>query len=50
MVDYASLIHPTRWLLALIDAGVCAVVACGSTSRLGGDEVDIRGLRMAIND
>jgi predicted RNase H-like nuclease len=33
----------------LIDACACAVAARDSTSRLGGDEVDIRGLRMEIN-
>jgi predicted RNase H-like nuclease len=33
----------------LIDACACAVAARDSTSRLGGDEVDARGLRMEIN-
>jgi predicted RNase H-like nuclease len=33
----------------LIDACACAIAARGSTSRLGGDEVDHRGLRMEIN-
>ena len=33
----------------LIDACACAIAARDSTSRLGGDEVDIRGLRMEIN-
>jgi predicted RNase H-like nuclease len=33
----------------LIDACACAVAARDSTSRLGGDEVDVRGLRMEIN-
>jgi predicted RNase H-like nuclease len=33
----------------LIDACACAVAARDSTSRLGGDEVDSRGLRMEIN-
>jgi predicted RNase H-like nuclease len=33
----------------LIDACACAVAARDSTSRLGGAEVDIRGLRMEIN-
>jgi predicted RNase H-like nuclease len=33
----------------LIDACACAVAARDSTSRLGGDEVDPRGLRMEIN-
>jgi hypothetical protein len=33
----------------LIDACACAVAARDSTSCLGGDEVDIRGLRMEIN-
>src|ERR1700738_5695711 len=33
----------------LIDACACAVAARDSNSRLGGDEVDIRGLRMEIN-
>jgi predicted RNase H-like nuclease len=33
----------------LIDACACAVAARDSTARLGGDEVDDRGLRMEIN-
>jgi predicted RNase H-like nuclease len=33
----------------LIDACACAVAARDSNSRLGGDEVDPRGLRMEIN-
>ncbi len=33
----------------LIDACACAIAARDSTSRLGGDEVDCRGLRMEIN-
>jgi predicted RNase H-like nuclease len=33
----------------LIDACACAVAARDSISRLGGDEVDCRGLRMEIN-
>jgi predicted RNase H-like nuclease len=33
----------------LIDACACAVAARDSTSRLGGDEIDVRGLRMEIN-
>ena len=33
----------------LIDACACAVAARDSKARLGGDEVDIRGLRMEIN-
>ena len=33
----------------LIDACACAVAARDSTSCLGGDEADIRGLRMEIN-
>jgi predicted RNase H-like nuclease len=33
----------------LIDACACAIAARDSTSRLGGDEVDSRGLRMEIN-
>jgi predicted RNase H-like nuclease len=33
----------------LIDACACAVAARDGTSRLGGDEVDSRGLRMEIN-
>jgi predicted RNase H-like nuclease len=33
----------------LIDACACAVAARDSTSRLGGEEVDDRGLRMEIN-
>jgi predicted RNase H-like nuclease len=33
----------------LIDACACAVAARDSTARLGGDEVDVRGLRMEIN-
>jgi predicted RNase H-like nuclease len=33
----------------LIDACACAVAARDSTARLGGDEVDSRGLRMEIN-
>ena len=33
----------------LIDACACAVAARDSSARLGGDEVDIRGLRMEIN-
>jgi len=33
----------------LIDACACAVAARDSNTRLGGDEVDIRGLRMEIN-
>ena len=33
----------------LIDACACAVAARDSNARLGGDEVDIRGLRMEIN-
>jgi hypothetical protein len=33
----------------LIDARACAVAARDCTSRLGGDEVDISGLRMEIN-
>ena len=33
----------------LIDACACAVAARDSTERLGGDEIDPRGLRMEIN-
>jgi len=33
----------------LIDVCACAVAARDSTSRLGGDEIDPRGLRMEIN-
>jgi predicted RNase H-like nuclease len=33
----------------LIDACACAVAARDSTSCLGGDEIDVRGLRMEIN-
>ena len=33
----------------LIDACACAIAARDSSSRLGGDEVDLRGLRMEIN-
>ena len=33
----------------LIDACACAVAARDSNARLGGDEVDIKGLRMEIN-
>jgi len=33
----------------LIDACACAIAARDSTARLGGDEVDDRGLRMEIN-
>jgi hypothetical protein len=33
----------------LIDACACAVAARDSTSRLGGDEVEISGLQMEIN-
>lgn len=33
----------------LIDACACAVAARDSTARLGGDEIDPRGLRMEIN-
>jgi predicted RNase H-like nuclease len=33
----------------LIDACACAVAARDSKARLGGDEVDVRGLRMEIN-
>jgi len=33
----------------LIDACACAVAARDSNARLGGDEVDSRGLRMEIN-
>jgi predicted RNase H-like nuclease len=33
----------------LIDACACAVAARDSNARLGGDEVDVRGLRMEIN-
>jgi len=33
----------------LIDACACAIAARDSTSRLGGDEIDRRGLRMVIN-
>jgi len=33
----------------LIDACACAVAARDSTARLGGDEIDTRGLRMEIN-
>ena len=33
----------------LIDACACAVAARDSDSRFGGDEVDMRGLRMEIN-
>lgn len=33
----------------LIDACACAVAARGSTQRVGGDEIDPRGLRMEIN-
>jgi predicted RNase H-like nuclease len=33
----------------LIDACACAVAARDSNTRFGGDEVDIRGLRMEIN-
>jgi predicted RNase H-like nuclease len=33
----------------LIDACACAIAARDSTSHLGGDEIDIRGLRMEIN-
>jgi predicted RNase H-like nuclease len=33
----------------LIDACVCAIAARDSSARLGGDEVDVRGLRMEIN-
>jgi len=33
----------------LIGACACAVAARDSTSRLGGDEVDICGLQMQIN-
>lgn len=33
----------------LIDACACAVAARGSTQRVGGDELDPRGLRMEIN-
>jgi hypothetical protein len=33
----------------LIDACACALAACDSNERLGGDEVDSRGLRMEIN-
>ena len=33
----------------LIDACACAVAARDSNARLGGDEVDISGLRMEIN-
>ena len=33
----------------LIDACACAVAARDSDARLGGDEVDVRGLRMEIN-
>jgi predicted RNase H-like nuclease len=33
----------------LIDACACAVAARDSHARLGGDEVDVRGLRMEIN-
>ena len=33
----------------LIDACACAVAARDSTNRVGGDEIDPRGLRMEIN-
>jgi predicted RNase H-like nuclease len=33
----------------LIDACACAVAARDSNARLGGDEIDVRGLRMEIN-
>lgn len=33
----------------LVDACACAVAARGSTQRVGGDEIDPRGLRMEIN-
>jgi hypothetical protein len=33
----------------LIDACACAVAARDSTQRVGGDEIDPRGLRMEIN-
>jgi predicted RNase H-like nuclease len=33
----------------LIDACACAVAACDSTQRVGGDEIDPHGLRMEIN-
>lgn len=33
----------------LIDACACAVAARGSSQRVGGDEIDPRGLRMEIN-
>lgn len=33
----------------LIDACACAVAARGSTQRVGGDEIDRRGLRIEIN-
>jgi len=33
----------------LIDACACVIAARDSRSRLGGDEVDVRGLRMEIN-
>ena len=49
----------SRWLVQrygtgigrddLIDACACAVAARDSKARLGGDEVDARGLRMEIN-
>jgi hypothetical protein len=49
----------SRWLMQrygtgigrddLIDACACAVAARDSKARLGGDEVDDRGLRMEIN-
>jgi predicted RNase H-like nuclease len=49
----------SRWLMQrhgtgiarddLIDACACAVAARDSNARLGGDEVDARGLRMEIN-
>jgi predicted RNase H-like nuclease len=49
----------SRWLVQrhgtgigrddLIDACACAVAARDSDARLGGDEVDLRGLRMEIN-
>jgi hypothetical protein len=54
-----SFVKLSRWLTQRCGTGIgrddpigacaCAVAARDSTSRLGGDEVDIRGLRIEIN-
>ena len=59
ILEHRGFTHLPKWLTQrhgtgigrddLIDACACAVAARDSTQRVGGDEVDPRGLRMEIN-